>query len=251
LTSALDGGEWSVSRPDCFTPMERPPGTHWIGGWVGPRAVLDVVVKRKIPSPRRESKPRTPIVQSVAGKTKSYRWANPFDKTSLYSKVVAYSARLEVPDWKHGLCKGIGLLCVKLEQMWTIPHAFVRGCVQKFPDWPPGARAVTRCSCIPILWLSLVSFATMTLFVASQRVFIVVSVYFIINSIRKLLDTPSYICCWNSVMLTLLAQKYRSSEISPHQCVNVDGSLVYFESDTCVRPVSPTSGAALFERSGL
>jgi len=33
---------------------------------VGPRAVLDAVIKRKIPSPRRESNPRTPIVQSVA-----------------------------------------------------------------------------------------------------------------------------------------------------------------------------------------
>jgi hypothetical protein len=32
---------------------------------VGPRAVLDAVVKRKIPSPSRESKPRTPIVQPV------------------------------------------------------------------------------------------------------------------------------------------------------------------------------------------
>jgi hypothetical protein len=32
---------------------------------VGPRAVLDAVVKRKIPSPRRESNPRTPIVQPV------------------------------------------------------------------------------------------------------------------------------------------------------------------------------------------
>jgi hypothetical protein len=30
---------------------------------VGPRAVLDAVVKRKIPSPRRESNRRTPIVQ--------------------------------------------------------------------------------------------------------------------------------------------------------------------------------------------
>jgi hypothetical protein len=29
---------------------------------VGPRAVLDAVVKRKIPSPRRESNPRTPII---------------------------------------------------------------------------------------------------------------------------------------------------------------------------------------------
>jgi hypothetical protein len=33
---------------------------------VGPRAVLDAVVKRKIPSFRRESNPRTPIVQPIA-----------------------------------------------------------------------------------------------------------------------------------------------------------------------------------------
>jgi hypothetical protein len=36
------------------------------GGWVRPRAVLDTVVKRKILSLRRESNPRTPIIQSVA-----------------------------------------------------------------------------------------------------------------------------------------------------------------------------------------
>jgi hypothetical protein len=39
--------------------------TQWIGGWVGPKAVLDAVVKRKISSPRWESNPRTPIVQPV------------------------------------------------------------------------------------------------------------------------------------------------------------------------------------------
>jgi hypothetical protein len=33
---------------------------------VGPRAVLDAAVKRKIPSSLRESNPRTPIVQPVA-----------------------------------------------------------------------------------------------------------------------------------------------------------------------------------------
>jgi hypothetical protein len=38
-----------------------------------------------------------------------------------------------------------------------------------------------------------VSFAAITLCVASQRVFIVVSLYFFIDSVRKLLDTPSYI----------------------------------------------------------
>jgi hypothetical protein len=66
LTSALDGREWSASLPGRFTPRERAPGTHWIGGWVVPRAVLDAMLKRKIPSPRRESNPRTPIIQPVA-----------------------------------------------------------------------------------------------------------------------------------------------------------------------------------------
>jgi hypothetical protein len=47
-------------------PVALPPGTHWIGDWVDPRAVLDAVVKRKIPRPRRELNPRTPIVQPVA-----------------------------------------------------------------------------------------------------------------------------------------------------------------------------------------
>jgi hypothetical protein len=28
-------------------PADLPPGTHWIGGWVGPRAGLDDVKKRK------------------------------------------------------------------------------------------------------------------------------------------------------------------------------------------------------------
>jgi hypothetical protein len=37
-----------------------------------------------------------------------------------------------------------------------------------------------------------VSFAAITLCVTFQRVFIVVSVYFVIDSVRKLLDTPSY-----------------------------------------------------------
>jgi hypothetical protein len=66
LISALDGGEWSASRPSLFTPRERAPGTHWIGNWAGSRASLDAMVKRKIHSPRRESNPRTPIVQPVA-----------------------------------------------------------------------------------------------------------------------------------------------------------------------------------------
>jgi hypothetical protein len=37
----------------------------------------------------------------------------------------------------------------------------------------------------------------MTLYVVSQRVFIVVSVYFVIDSVRKLLVTPLYLLCLN------------------------------------------------------
>jgi hypothetical protein len=47
--------------------------------------------------------------------------------------------------------------------------------------------SATRCSCIAILWVSMVSFAAIILCVASQRAFIV-------DSLRKLLDTPSYVC---------------------------------------------------------
>jgi hypothetical protein len=45
LTSALAGGEWSASRPYRFTPAERAPGTHWIGGWVNRTAGLDDMEK--------------------------------------------------------------------------------------------------------------------------------------------------------------------------------------------------------------
>jgi hypothetical protein len=47
LTSALVGNELSASRPSRFTPEERAPSTHWIGGLVDPRAGLDDVEKRK------------------------------------------------------------------------------------------------------------------------------------------------------------------------------------------------------------
>jgi hypothetical protein len=42
LTSAVAGGEWSASRPGCFT-----PGAHSIGGGVDPRAGMDDVEKRE------------------------------------------------------------------------------------------------------------------------------------------------------------------------------------------------------------
>jgi len=64
-----------------------------------------------------------------------------------------------------------------------------RGCTQNFPDWPPGARTVKWYRSLPlgaVVSLFLVSFAVITLCVASQRVFIVVGVYFVVDLVRKL-----------------------------------------------------------------
>jgi hypothetical protein len=47
---------------------------------------------------------------------------------------------------------------------------------------------------VSLFCVSVVSFAAITLCIASQRVFIFVSVYFVMDSVRKLLDTPSYYC---------------------------------------------------------
>jgi hypothetical protein len=63
------GSEWSAWRPVCFTPGERGPGTHWIGGRVGPRAGLNDVEKKKFLSlPRLDPS----VVQPVASRYTDY-----------------------------------------------------------------------------------------------------------------------------------------------------------------------------------
>jgi hypothetical protein len=51
--------------PGGFTPGERAPHNHWIGGWVDRRDGLDAVAKKKNPiiGPAEN---RTPVVQPVA-----------------------------------------------------------------------------------------------------------------------------------------------------------------------------------------
>jgi hypothetical protein len=46
LTSSLDGGVWSASRPGRFTLRERVRSIQWIGNWMGPRAGLEGIEKR-------------------------------------------------------------------------------------------------------------------------------------------------------------------------------------------------------------
>jgi hypothetical protein len=79
--------------------------------------------------------------------------------------------------------------------------------------------STTRFSFILILWVSLVSFAATTLCVALQRVFVVVVVYFVIDSVRKLLDIPSYnFCCWKAAFnYQERAGKFYVTKILRHQ----------------------------------
>jgi hypothetical protein len=44
---------------------KEPPSIHWIGGWMGLRAGLDMVSKSKIPSPYWDSNPDHPIIQVI------------------------------------------------------------------------------------------------------------------------------------------------------------------------------------------
>ena len=62
MTAALEGGEWSASRPGRTLHLERP-GTHFTGGWVGPMASLD---GRKISSPPGfDPGPFSPLAQTL------------------------------------------------------------------------------------------------------------------------------------------------------------------------------------------
>jgi mannosyltransferase OCH1-like enzyme len=58
---------WIVSfTSQPLYPWERGSGTHWIGGWVGPRTGLDTVSKRKVPTGIEPSNPDHPArIQSL------------------------------------------------------------------------------------------------------------------------------------------------------------------------------------------
>jgi hypothetical protein len=87
-----------------------------------------------------------------------------------------------VPSWKFLSCS------IFLTLYEGVSESFWTGHLER--ELQMVQFSATRCTCIMISWVSLVSFATITLCVPSW-VFTVI--YFIINSVRKLLDTPSSI----------------------------------------------------------
>jgi hypothetical protein len=66
LALTLVGSEWSTSRPGCFT-----PSILWIGCWVGLRAGVDDVEKRKFLT-YRDSNPNPLIIQPVVSRCTVY-----------------------------------------------------------------------------------------------------------------------------------------------------------------------------------
>ena len=62
MTAVLEGGEWSAARPGRTLFRERP-GTHFTGGWVGPRAGLDGA--EKLVPTGIQSRTVQPVAQSL------------------------------------------------------------------------------------------------------------------------------------------------------------------------------------------
>jgi hypothetical protein len=95
--------------------MEGAPGTPWIGGWVGPRAVLDTMVKRKIPSPHRELTPITQLVRPVAQRYTDWTIAALILRT--YSSVFSLSTFCS--HTRNTGCPGaMAVLCAWLLRVW-------------------------------------------------------------------------------------------------------------------------------------
>jgi hypothetical protein len=66
LTSELDGGERSASRPCRFARGENGSSNHCIEVWMSPRGSLDFMKKRKTSFPCQKSNPESSVVHPVA-----------------------------------------------------------------------------------------------------------------------------------------------------------------------------------------
>jgi hypothetical protein len=141
-TSALDGGEWSASRPGrAFT-----PGTHCTGGWVDPRAGLNTEDRGKILCSCRGSNPDRPVVQPVVRHYTA--WANPAPSTRLYGAISHKAASsLYLPQWETEISRN------QLNQDWWSP---VRDLDTALPKYEAGV-IITRPRCSIITYWALIS----------------------------------------------------------------------------------------------
>jgi hypothetical protein len=115
---------WVVSftpRP-LYLPGERAPGTHWIGGWVGPKVGVDTVEKRKI-SHCRESNPGRPARRytdwaiPTSHETLENNWIMPILALSyIIENITGRGMQMDfgVTDWLSCL--------LKCQSHWPVDH---------------------------------------------------------------------------------------------------------------------------------
>jgi hypothetical protein len=181
LTSALGGGEWSVSRIGRFSSRERAPGTNWIGGWVGPKEIVVVCVnvdwgKQRKPSKQQSCKRRfesgTSRIWNRSGNTstrffaevRNLRWSC-LGLSALSGVHIKQTFRGPSRFPSSGIWYVNGSCCASYE---GVSKSFRSGRLER--ELQMAQLSATKCSCIAILWVSLVSFVAITLCVPSQRV---------------------------------------------------------------------------------
>jgi hypothetical protein len=134
---------------------------------------------------------------TVCDSESAYTWRS---VGSSWRRAPSGTFRFRLKSRQLRLCRGASSLSrgrvwvtvlVCLKRYEDVSKSFQTGRLEREPQMVQ--LSAIRRSCIAISWVSLVSIAAITLCVASQRVFIFVSVYFVIDSVRKFLDTPWYI----------------------------------------------------------
>jgi hypothetical protein len=70
-----------ASRYDPLTSWEREQIINWIGDWSGGRNNLDIMTKKKIPTP---NKKRTKPVKFIGNCVSDYSYINAASKASIY-----------------------------------------------------------------------------------------------------------------------------------------------------------------------
>jgi hypothetical protein len=132
-TSALDGGEWSASRPGRALPPAKTPGIHCTGGWVVPRAALETEAREKNIFPLPGIEPRS-LGRPVRSQT-LYWPSYPAPETSralLYDSeinAISWSVQIPAPNKK-----------TKLFSHWTLIQVclyLLRGATVLVELWPP------------------------------------------------------------------------------------------------------------------
>jgi hypothetical protein len=114
-TSTLDGVQWSASRPDrALPPGKRALGTHWTGGWVGPRAGLDTQFRGKILLPLPGIEPRStghPV------RNQTLHWLSYPGSTAIYNTAYNYGIKYQCVT-----CTTVPVCAMPLPRLynWTV-----------------------------------------------------------------------------------------------------------------------------------